>query len=133
MGQPAAKMGDSVVGVDTHIVMVPSPGGPVPTPGPHPFSGTIAGDCSNDVLIMGQPAAVVGSTARNTAPHLPIPPTGTFQKPPTNDGKVMPPGSATVLINGKPAARIGDQVQTCNDPAPAPTCTIVGSSTVLIA
>lgn len=32
MGQPAAKMGDKVVGMDIHIVMIPSPGGPVPTP-----------------------------------------------------------------------------------------------------
>jgi uncharacterized Zn-binding protein involved in type VI secretion len=41
-------------------------------------------------------------------------------------------GSTSVLINNKPAARIGDQVQTCNDPAPAPTSTIAGTSTVLI-
>ena len=37
---PAAKQGDRVQAMDTHIVMVPSPGGPVPTPTPgHPFSG----------------------------------------------------------------------------------------------
>ena len=32
MGQPAAKQGDKVMATDTHIVMIPSPGGPVPTP-----------------------------------------------------------------------------------------------------
>ena len=30
MGQPAAKQGDQITAVDMHIVMVPSPGGPVP-------------------------------------------------------------------------------------------------------
>jgi uncharacterized Zn-binding protein involved in type VI secretion len=45
----------------------------------------------------------------------------------------MGPGSPTVLINNKPAARIGDPVQTCNDPAPAPTSNITGASTVMIA
>jgi len=133
VGQPAAKMGDSVVGVDIHIVMVPSPGGPVPTPGPHPFSGAITGGCSSDVLVEGQPAALVGSAVTNTAPHLPMPPAGTFQNPPTNSGTVMGPGSPTVLVNNAPAARVGDPVQTCNDPAPAPTCSIAGASTVLIA
>lgn len=133
MSQPAAKQGDRVIGVDTHIVMVPSPGGPVPTPGPHPFNGTITAGCSPNVLIGGMPAATVGSQAVNTVPHLPIPPAGTFQVPPTNQGVVQGPGSPTVLINGLPAARAGDAVQTCNDPAPAPTCRIVAVGTVLVA
>jgi uncharacterized Zn-binding protein involved in type VI secretion len=51
MGQPAAKQGDQINAVDTHIVMVPSPGGPVPTPLPHPFSGIISGNLSSDVKI----------------------------------------------------------------------------------
>jgi uncharacterized Zn-binding protein involved in type VI secretion len=29
-------------------------------------------------------------------------------------------GSATVMINNKPAARMGDTAMTCNDPAPLP-------------
>ncbi|XXT39298.1 hypothetical protein WMF13_40875 [Sorangium sp. So ce513] len=45
-GKPAAKQGDKVVGIDTHVVMLPSPGGPVPTPAPLPFSGTLNGDLS---------------------------------------------------------------------------------------
>lgn len=131
MGVPAAKMGDTVTGVDIHIIMIPSPGGPVPTPLPHPFSGKITGGCSTDVLIGGQPAAVIGSTATNAPPH--IPQGGPFQKPPTNDGTVTGPGSPTVLINNKPAAKTGDQVMTCNDPAPAPTSAIVAVGTVLVA
>jgi len=122
-------MGDKVVGVDTHIIMIPSPGGPVPTPTPLPFNGTITSGCSNDVLIEGKPAAVVGSKAMNVPPH--IPPGGPFQKPPTNSGTVVK-GSATVLINKKPAARAGDKVMTCNDPAPLPAGTIVAVSKVII-
>jgi uncharacterized Zn-binding protein involved in type VI secretion len=128
-------MGDKVTGIDVHIVMVPSPGGPVPTPLPHPYSGTITGGCSTDVLIGGKPAAVVGATSMGQPPHIPTPPGTAFQIPPTNQGTIMPPGSPMVLINNKPAARVGDQVQTCNDPAPAPTSAIVGPGvlTVIIA
>ncbi len=94
---PAAKQGDKVMGQDTHIIMVPSPGGPVPTPTPMPFAGTITGGCSPNVLIQNMPAAVVGSTANN-----------------------------------EPAARAGDTVNTCSDPAPAPNGKIVAVSTVMI-
>jgi len=125
----AAKMNDQVIGTDTHIVMIPSPGGPVPTPLPHPFAGTISGGCSTNVSIDGQPAAVVGSTATNKPAH--IPQGGSFQTPPTNSGTVLQ-GSTSVFINSTPAARVGDPVQTCNDPAPAPTSKIVGASTVQI-
>lgn len=130
MSKPAAKMGDKVVAVDTHIIMIPTPGGPVPTPLPHPFSGTITGGCSTNVLIEGQPAATVGSTATNIPPH--IPQGGPFQVPPTNQGTIIM-GSATVLINGKPAARMGDTALTCNDPAPLPVGKVIGTGvTVLI-
>jgi uncharacterized Zn-binding protein involved in type VI secretion len=122
-------MGDKVVGQDTHIVMVPSPGGPVPTPTPLPFSGTITGGCSSDVMIEGKAAAVVGSTADNVPPH--VAPNGPFQVPPTNKGIVIA-GSSSVMINKKPAARHGDKVNTCNDPAPAPTSSIVAVGKVMI-
>jgi uncharacterized Zn-binding protein involved in type VI secretion len=125
-------MTDQVTGIDIHIVLIPSPGGPVPTPLPHPFAGQITSGCSTDVLICGQPAAVVGATAQAAPPH--IPQGGPFSIPPTNQGTIMPPGSPMVLINGKPAARVGDPVMTCNDPVPAPTSTITGPGalTVLI-
>jgi uncharacterized Zn-binding protein involved in type VI secretion len=126
---PAAKQSDKVIGQDTHIIMVPSPGGPVPTPTPMPFSGTITGGCSTDVFIENMPAAVVGSTATNAPPHVPA--GGPFQVPPTNQGQVIK-GSGTVLINNKPAARAGDKVNTCSDPAPAPNGTIQAVSTVMI-
>jgi uncharacterized Zn-binding protein involved in type VI secretion len=129
VGQPAAKQGDQITGVDTHIIMIPSPGGPVPTPLPHPFSGIIDGSLSNDVKIMGMPAATLNSTATNTPPH--IPQGGPFQAPPSNRGQIIL-GSATVLINGKGAARNGDTANTCNDPADMPVGTVVAVGTVLI-
>jgi uncharacterized Zn-binding protein involved in type VI secretion len=129
MGQPAAKQGDQVMATDTHIVMIPSPGGPVPTPLPHPFTGQLDGALSTDVNIEGKPAAVQGSTATNMPSH--VPQGGPFQKPPANKATVQL-GSATVLINGKPAARNGDKAMTCNDPADLPIGTVIAAGTVLI-
>jgi uncharacterized Zn-binding protein involved in type VI secretion len=132
MGQPAAKQGDKIVAVDTHIVMVPAPPGPpVPTPLPHPFAGIIGGGLSNDVKIMGLPAATVDSTADNTPAHLPTPPGTSFQKPPANKAAIKV-GSQTVKINGKAAARAGDAATTCNDPTDLPVGTVVAAGTVLI-
>jgi uncharacterized Zn-binding protein involved in type VI secretion len=132
MGQPAAKQGDQIVAVDTHIVMVPAPSGPpVPTPLPHPFSGIVNGGLSSDVKIMGRAAATVGSTADNTPPHVPTPPGTTFQKPPSNKATIQL-GSQTVKINGKMAARNGDTATTCNDPADLPAGKIIAAGTVLI-
>ena len=43
-------------------------------------------------------------------------------------------GSPTVLVNGKPLARLGDQVATCNDPVDAPTSAITtGAMNVIVA
>jgi uncharacterized Zn-binding protein involved in type VI secretion len=131
MAQPAAKQGDVVQAMDTHIVMVPSPGGPVPTPTPgHPFSGMINGGVSANITIMGKPAATVGSTAMNQPPHLPI---GgpSFQVPPTNQATITG-GSSTVFINGKPAARNGDQAQTCDDINPMPHGQVIAVGTVMV-
>ena len=130
MGQPAAKQGDRIVAVDTHIAMVPGTP-PVPTPLPHPFSGTMSGSLSPDVRIMGRPAATVGSTADNIPAHIPTPPGTSFQKPPANKGTVQV-GSPTVRINGKAAARNGDRAMTCNDPTDLPVGTIVAVGTVSI-
>lgn len=93
---PAAKMNDKVVGVDTHIIMVPSPGGPVPTPLPHPYAGQLMLDLSTTVFIQGMPAAMQGSKSMNMPPHIPCGP-GPFQKPPSNQGEVMM-GSPNVQI-----------------------------------
>lgn len=131
MGQPAAKQGDQITATDTHIVMVPSSSGPTPTPLPHPFIGIINGGLSNDVKIMGMPAATVDSTADNTPPHIPTPPGTAFQSPPANKAMIKM-GSATVKINGKAAARNGDMANTCNDPADRPAGTVIAAGTVTI-
>ncbi len=133
MGVPAAGGQSSVVGVDVHIVMVPTPGGPVPTPLPHPFSAPkIDGGLVTTVKIAGQAAAVEGSTATNSPSHIATPPGTSFQSPPANKGTVAM-GSQTVLIGGKPAARLADPVKTCNDPSDAPTSQVVASGTVFVA
>lgn len=129
MGQPAAKEGDKVMATDTHIVMISSPGGPVPTPLPHPFSGKLDGALSDDVKIEGKKAAVEGSTATNSPAHSPQ--GGPFQKTPA-DKATIKLGSQTVKINGKPAARNGDMAETCNDPADLPVGTVMASGTVKI-
>jgi uncharacterized Zn-binding protein involved in type VI secretion len=98
-------------------------------PVPHPFTGIIDSALSSDVKIMDLPAATLNSTATNTPPHIPI--GGTFVKPPSNKATIIK-GSATVNINGKPAARNGDTALTCNDPVDLPVGTVVAVSTVNI-
>jgi uncharacterized Zn-binding protein involved in type VI secretion len=129
MGQPAAKQGDMVMATDIHIVMIPSPGGPIPTPLPNPFVGQLDGSLVSDVKIQGKPAAVQGSTATNIPSHIPA--GGPFQTPPSNKATIQL-GSATVKIGGKPAARNGDIALTCNDPSDLPIGQVVAVSTVLI-
>jgi uncharacterized Zn-binding protein involved in type VI secretion len=127
MAQPAAKQGDKIVAIDTHLIQPPGPTSPVPVP--HPFSGIIDGSLAATVKIQGMPAATVDSTATNTPPHIPI--GGTFVNPPSNKGTIMK-GSQTVTIGGKAAARAGDTAKTCNDPTDMPVGTVVAVSTVLI-
>src|SRR3979411_1342372 len=112
MGQPAAKKGDKVRAMDTHLVKLPN-GATVPLP--HPFVGTLDGGLSDNVRIAGQPAATVKSTASIDTPHVPTPPGVAFQKGPANKATIFT-GSTTVKINGKAAARSGDTATTCNDP-----------------
>lgn len=127
MGMPAAKKNDQVTAVDMHMIQPPGTSPPVIVP--HPFTGLIDGGLSSDVNIMGMPAATMNSTATNTPSHVPI--GGSFVKPPTNKATIMM-GSATVLINGKGAARSGDTATTCNDPADLPAGTVVAVGTVMI-
>jgi uncharacterized Zn-binding protein involved in type VI secretion len=130
MGQPAAKQGDKITGVDVHILLIPAAAGvPVPTPTPMPFNGILSSGLSSDVFIEGKPAATVDSMATNMPPHIPA--GGPFQKPPSNQGKVLV-GSTGVFINGKPAARQGDMAMTCNDPVDMPTGSVVAVGTVFI-
>ncbi len=130
MGQPAAKKDDQIMATDTHIVMVPCPS-PVPMPFPHLFTGKISGGLSENVKIMGKPAATVDSTADNSPAHIPTPPGTSFQSPPANKATITI-GSQTVKISGKAAARNGDKADTCNDPSDMPVGTVVAVGTVFI-
>jgi len=127
MGQPAARQGDRITAIDTHMIQPPGPTSPVPVP--HPFSGIVDGGTSADVTIGGAAAATKDSTATNTPPHLPI--GGSFVNPPSNKGTIVT-GSMTVTINGKAAARAGDTAKTCNDPTDLPVGTVVAAGTVTI-
>jgi uncharacterized Zn-binding protein involved in type VI secretion len=120
MGFPAAKQGDHIKALDTHLIQPPTTSPPVPTP--HPFDGIIDGSLSDNVNIDGKPAATINSTATNTPPH--IPQGGTFVNPPSNKGKIVT-GSKTVFINKLGAARVGDSALTCNDPTDLPFGTVV--------
>lgn len=128
MGQPAAKQGDRVTAADMHLIQPPGTSPPVLVS--HPFSGIIDGGLSSNVRIMGRFAATKDSTATNTPPHVPI--GGAFVRPPNNRATILS-GSKTVRINGKAAARSGDQAITCNDPVDLPVGSVVAAmGTVLI-
>ncbi len=129
MGKPAAKRGDDVTGVDTHIVLVATPGGPLPTPQPLPFRGPLSRGLSSTVFVDEQAAAVEGSEADNTPPHVPS--GGPFQRPPSNQAAIQT-GSATVFADDKPVARHGDPVMTCNDPADAPKGRVIAAGSVIV-
>ena len=103
MGRPAAKAGDTIAATDTHIVIVPIGTAQVPVPLFHVFNGKLSGNLSNDVRIMGRPAATVGSVATNTVAHLPTAPGIAFQRVPSNRGRVSR-GSGSVRINGTESA-----------------------------
>jgi uncharacterized Zn-binding protein involved in type VI secretion len=127
MEPPAAKQGDKVIGLDTHVVLVPSPGGPVPTVLPMPFSGSLSEALSSTVFVDDAPAATVGSRAHNLPPHIPM--GGPFQRPPANQATVQQ-GSATVFAGDQALARAGDPATCCNDPRDAETGHVVAAGTV---
>ena len=130
MGMPAAKHGDQVIATDIHIVLIQAPPGPpIPVPVPHSFTGIIDGNLSQDVKIEGMPAATVDSTATNKPLH--VPQGGPFQKSPSNKATINM-GSATVIINGKMAARNGDTAITCNDPSDMPIGIVIATGTVFV-
>jgi uncharacterized Zn-binding protein involved in type VI secretion len=124
----AAKKGDMITGSDTHLIQPPGTAKPVDTPG-HNYSGQIDGGLCESVLIMGAPAATVGSTATNSPSHVPS--GGPFVNEPSNSATIIT-GSATVKIGGKAAARAGDTANTCNDPADLPNGAVQAGGSVMI-
>lgn len=127
MGEPVAKAGDQVVGLDTHVILIPSPGGPVPTPIPHPFTGLIQDKVSTTVFVENMGAAVVGSVANGAPPHIPM--GGPFQTPAANKGTISR-GSNTVFVDNAAVARAGDPAECCNDPTDQETGNVIAVSRV---
>lgn len=128
MGAPAAVMGDRITGICA-IHLIPNPASGVPQPGPPlPFSAPLLQALAMTVLISGKPAATVGSTGVNTPPHVGLHPTDPFMLPLVQQGVVIG-GSATVLIENKPAARAGSPATMC---AALPGNLIGTGATVLI-
>ena len=113
-GRQIAKQDDKVFGMDTHILMEPSPSGAVPTPFSHPFVGALKEDLAASVKIWNNKVATKGSVAKHLAGHVPTGP-GPFQKTPDNKGKVTGGTEKSVRANGKEVAVIGSSVTTCND------------------
>src|SRR4051812_35981102 len=115
----AAKFGDPVLGLDIHMVMVPTPAGPVPTPLPHPFicvvfdpMGAAVGGGIRGVFGGGGLVLVNGFAAGNPGmgvrgqPHVPTPPGLTFapNDVPDFQGTIVT-GSKTVSFAGSSAGR----------------------------
>jgi uncharacterized Zn-binding protein involved in type VI secretion len=123
----AAKEGDHIVAMDNHFVLLPPFEEPVDEE--LPFDGIIDDAVCATVLVDGLPAAVVGSMATNTPPHVPI--GGQFALEPSNLGEIVS-GSGTVTFEGRPAARSGDRALTCNDVFEGPMGLVNAESTVIV-
>ena len=115
MGQPAAVMGDQIVGT-CPLHLIPNPASGVPQPGPPvPFMAPITLGTVPTVLVGGAPAAVVGASGINTPPHIGLHPLDPFFLPNAQVG-IVTMGSPTVLIGGIPAVRMGDSATCCGQP-----------------
>jgi uncharacterized Zn-binding protein involved in type VI secretion len=125
MGSPAIVMNDQIQGVCA-IHQIPNPASGVPQPGPPmPFSAPITMGVVTNVMIGGQPAAVMGCSGYNTPPHVGLHATDPFMAPPMQVGRILS-GSATVMIGGQPAATQSTQALCCSTPGSlVPTVTTV--------
>src|SRR5262245_29825555 len=125
MGKPVAKKGDRITATDTHLIIPPSGGPPVPTP--LPYDGVLKNELCTTVFSEHQAVAVVGSVSVMSPGHQAAP--GSFAKPPSNEGRVFI-GAPTVYAERKAVARDGDVAKTCNDPTDLPVGKVVAQGTV---
>ena len=127
-GKQMAAQDDRGMGMDVHIMVIPSGPGTATSPLPHPFIGKLADGLSDDVGIGGKKAAVKGSRARHDDPtHMQLPGTIKFQNSPKREGEVTGGTSPTVRIDGKEAAVIGSLVTTCNDTGARNNSTVIAA------
>jgi uncharacterized Zn-binding protein involved in type VI secretion len=123
----AARENDNAEHDSPHCHAPIHPAVPTPTPLAHsPVSLPIVSACATNVLINNLAAAVVGSQTQTCMLPSCVP----------GGPGVVAMGSATVMMGGKPAARVGDMVAfaSCVAPIPSPTGKILapGSPTVII-
>ena len=115
-GKQMAAQDDRVMGMDVHIMVIPSGPSTTTAPLPHPFIGKLDDGLSDDVSIGDKKAAAKGSKAKHdNLTHMQLPGTIKFQNSPKKEGEVTGGTSPTVKIDGKEAAVIGSLVTTCND------------------
>lgn len=115
-GKQMAAQDDRVMGMDVHIMVIPSGPSTTTAPLPHPFIGKLDDGLSDDVSIGDKKAALKGSKAKHDdSMHMQLPGTIKFQNNPKKEGEVTGGTSPTVKINGKETAVIGSLVTTCND------------------
>lgn len=115
-GKQMAAQDDRVMGMDVHIMVIPSGPSTTTAPLPHPFIGKLDDGLSDDVSIGDKKAALKGSKAKHDdSMHMQLPGTIKFQNNPKKEGEVTGGISPTVKINGKETAVIGSLVTTCND------------------
>ncbi|NPC70129.1 hypothetical protein HPP05_10280 [Corallococcus exiguus] len=132
---------DPVLGVDIHIVLVPTPAGPVPTPVPMPFVGMVfdpaglligaaigmaTGGGPGLVLVNSLPVTNCGTSVTNklTMPHLPVPGVAFAKGLPGNDAELFF-GSLNVSLGGSLGVRLGDIALSCSDPVRLPTSVVL--------
>jgi uncharacterized Zn-binding protein involved in type VI secretion len=128
MGEPAAVAGDRVTATCTvHQIPNPASGAPQPAP-PMPFSAPLVRSLAGSVRIGGKQAVVAGSSGQATPPHVGLHASDPFLTPTTQIATVTG-GSATVLFEGKPAAKTGSPCTVC---AGAPGQLVGTATTVLI-
>ncbi len=114
----ACKHMDPLVGIDTHIILIPSPAGPIPTPLPHPYVGMVFDPIDYvpvlgaTVYINGLPRGIAGTNGQALPPHIPM--GGPFMKPPSNESEIFM-GSATVVVDGDPQSFLAMPVLSCQD------------------
>ncbi|MEC7525409.1 MAG: DUF6531 domain-containing protein [Myxococcota bacterium] len=139
----ASTFFDPVLGIDTHIVLVPAPPSPspIPTPVPLPFVGLVfdplgllvgagigmaLGGGPGIVLINNLPATNCGTEVTNlmTCPHLPAPGVAFATGLPGNDAQLYF-GALDVSLAGTLAVRFGEAALSCGDPIRLPTSVVM--------
>jgi RHS repeat-associated protein len=136
---------DLVVGLDTHVELVPTPV-PTPTPFPHPHCSVLwdplgplvaevtgmllpsAPSAGGPVHIGGRAASVAGHTARMIVSHVVIPPGTAFATGVTPSDAELRVGSESVLVRGRSAVRAGEVAMSCSEPARLPSSQVVSTA-----